>query len=125
MRKSVTLIFALLLLAAVGIWRMGQPTQAPEVDISIRAGMSARAIGHHLQQAGLIQHARYFEWLARWRGVTDQLEAGNYRLDGTASTGRLLDARGRKVVGATIPLLSVDKREKPAAGQSQIPRAVS
>jgi UPF0755 protein len=106
MRKSVPLIFALLLLAAVGIWRLGQPTQAPEADISIRAGMSARAIGHHLQQAGLIQHARYFEWLARWRGVTAQLEAGNYRLDGTASTGQLLDAlleAPLEMVRVTIP----------------------
>ncbi|MBT4097457.1 MAG: endolytic transglycosylase MltG [Gemmatimonadetes bacterium] len=106
MRWSLSALVVLLLVAATGLWRLGQPTGAAVTDISITSGMSARAIGQRLQQAGLIQHARYFVWLARWRGVSDQLEAGNYRLTGTASTGQLLDTlleAPLEMVRVTIP----------------------
>ncbi len=99
-------IVAMILGLVVCLWQLDRPTLAPASQISIRAGMSARAIGSRLQEARLIHHARYFELLARWRGVTDQLEAGNYQLDGTRSTGQLLEAlleAPLEMVRVTIP----------------------
>ncbi|MBT3345120.1 MAG: endolytic transglycosylase MltG [Gemmatimonadetes bacterium] len=87
-------------------WQLNRPTGVPETTIVVQSGMSTRAIGSHLQEAGLVRHARYFEWLARWRGVADRLEAGKYTLDGHQTTGQLLERlleAPLELVRVTIP----------------------
>ena len=96
------------LLTGIGVTAcvLNTPTGATQTKISIRTGMSARAIGGQLQENGLIRHARFFEWFARWRGVADRLEAGNYQLDGSLTTGELLDVlleAPLEMVRVTIP----------------------
>ncbi len=104
---SILGIAVLGVVGGVGLaWRLDRPTQEPARLIVVQNGMSARSIGNHLQEVGLIRHARYFEWLARWRGVTDQLEAGKYQLDGHWTTGQLLEAlleAPLELVHVTIP----------------------
>lgn len=68
--------------------------------------MTARAIGTRLQAMGVIRSARWFEAIARWRGVAGRLEAGNYALDGRHPTGRILNdllEAPLELVRVTIP----------------------
>lgn len=77
--------------AGAGTWRyLNDPTGASEAVVRVEEGMSARAIGQRLEDLGLIRSARLFEADARLRGVTGQLEAGNYRLSGRVTTDELL-----------------------------------
>ncbi len=88
------------------LWQLNRPTTAPEATVVVQNGMSARAIGQQLQAAGVVRDARYFEWLARWRGVADQLEAGKYSLNGEQTTGQLLERlleAPLELVRVTIP----------------------
>jgi UPF0755 protein len=90
----------------VAAWSLSQPTNAPPRDVTIDAGMSARAIGARLEMLGLIQNARLFEATARFRGDANRLEAGRYRLDGTRSLSQLLDdllEAPLQMVRVTIP----------------------
>ena len=46
----------------------------------VPAGRSFAAISRDLEQAGLIDNARYLQWYARYRGLASQVKAGEYRL---------------------------------------------
>lgn len=86
---------------------LDSPTGQPEVrTVRVDDGMSARAIGTRLQSLGLIRSARWFEAVARWRDVTNRLEAGTYRLHGGVTTSALLDdllEAPLELVRVTIP----------------------
>jgi len=67
------------------------PTAASEVVVTIPAGSSFRAVATRLAAAGVVDHPRWLEWLARWRGVADRVRAGEYDLGGSRSPTALLD----------------------------------
>lgn len=86
------LIFGLALLALPPfvLWRLNQPTLAPERQVRITRGMTADHIGRTLAEAGLIRHAGLFALIARLQGLGNQLEAGTYWLDGQVTTAQIL-----------------------------------
>lgn len=108
-RVTTLLAFALVtgaICAGMYVRHLDSPTGSPARQLQITDGMSARAIGTHLEAAGIIRSARWFELRARWRGVAARLEAGNYSLDGARSTGRILDdllEAPLELVRVTIP----------------------
>ncbi|TAK54940.1 MAG: endolytic transglycosylase MltG [Dehalococcoidia bacterium] len=51
------------------------------VSITVEQGESARAIGHELQDHGVIRSSRLFEVLVALSGVQGKLEAGDYEFD--------------------------------------------
>lgn len=82
------------------------PAAASEVVVTIPAGSSFRAVATHLAAAGVVDHPRRLEWLARWRGVADRVRAGEYDLGGSRSPAALLDllVAGRvKQYAFTVP----------------------
>ena len=69
-------------------------------------GASVEAIGQDLQAMGLTLHPAVFRVLARFRGVSSQLKAGEYALTGPLSLEQILDqlVRGDVVRRAlTVP----------------------
>lgn len=73
------------------VWYLDRPTGVGPLEVRVDAGMSARAIGQRLEDLRLIRSASLFAVAAQWHGIAGRLEAGNYRLDGHRSMGRLLD----------------------------------
>lgn len=67
------------------------PAPAGDVVVTIPAGSSFRAVATRLAAAGVVDHPRRLEWLARWRGVADRVRAGEYDLGGSRSPAALLD----------------------------------
>jgi len=68
-----------------------QPAPVAEVVVTIPPGSSFRAVATRLAAAGVVDHPRWLEWLARWRGVADRVRAGEYDLGGSRSPTALLD----------------------------------
>tara|TARA_B100000686_G_C16755688_1_gene955313 strand:+ start:1000 stop:2046 length:1047 start_codon:yes stop_codon:yes gene_type:complete len=74
-----------------GIWVMNQPTGINIVrQVHIEKGMSANQVGKALERHGLIRSARGFSWIARLRGLSHKLEAGQYSLSGQMTTDEIL-----------------------------------
>jgi len=87
----VALAAGLLLGGVIAFALLDRPTGLNTAQtVRIEPGMGARQIGQRLQELGLIRSARLFEWSARLRRLDHRLEAGNYQLDGRASTGAIL-----------------------------------
>lgn len=100
----------LLLVAALGggAWvalrpPAGAPGPGETVEILVRPGTGAHAIGRELRDRGLVRSPRLFALAARLRGVEGSLKAGRYRIPGGSGWGEILDilARGEVV---TFPL---------------------
>jgi len=62
---------------------MDTPITLPEqgVDYEIGAGMGVIRIAADLEQHGIIRHANYLSWYARWEGDNLDIKAGRYRLE--------------------------------------------
>ena len=86
----VTLIGLTILMCGY-LYHLDSPTGTPAIQVRIGNGMSARTIGARLESLDLLHSAVWFEAAARLQGVTAQLEAGNYLLDGRQSTRAILD----------------------------------
>lgn len=72
---------------AGALWYFSQPTYLEQTQpIAIAPGSSARAIGAQLERAGIVRSARVFAWTVRLQGLSGQLEAGTYALDGQRDT---------------------------------------
>ena len=61
------------------------------VVIDVPAGSSVIRLANSLARAGYIDSARLFVLLARWRGVTETIQTGEYRLTPDLTPARLLD----------------------------------
>jgi UPF0755 protein len=68
---------------------------APPLRLLVPAGANADSIGHDLQALGLTLHPAVFRLLARVRGVSGLLKAGEYELRGPLSLEQILDKLAR------------------------------
>lgn len=50
------------------------------VVYQVRKGASLAAVARDLEQAGMIEDARYLQWYGRFTGLANQIRAGEYRL---------------------------------------------
>jgi len=64
---------------------------APARRLHVPVGANADSIGRDLQAMGLTRHALLFRVLARSRGVSGKLKAGEYSLQGPLTLGQVLD----------------------------------
>jgi len=58
---------------------------------TVEPGSSLKKISKELHQTGLIKHPIYFEWLARWEGKADKIQAGEFRFDPGITPLQVLD----------------------------------
>jgi UPF0755 protein len=67
------------------------------IDFRVEPGLSLGAVARDLEREGLVRHAWAFETLARWRGLSGELRAGEYDLSPHLSSGEILEriAEGR------------------------------
>jgi len=65
------------------------------VKLLVARGSSAEKVARQLQALGLVRHPLVFRLLARQRGVSGQLKAGEYALSGPLSVQGILDALAR------------------------------
>jgi UPF0755 protein len=92
-------VLALVALAAAGGWYawLYETTSvklhagAPPLRLLVAQGANAESIGHDLHALGLVVHPVVFRLLARSRGVSSQLKAGDYALLGPLSLEQILD----------------------------------
>jgi UPF0755 protein len=63
---------------------------APEVLFVVERGDSLAGVARKLEDAGLVRDARAVVWLARLRGLSSKLRAGEYRLSPALAPGELL-----------------------------------
>jgi UPF0755 protein len=71
-----------------------RPEAAP-LRLHVPQGANAESIGHDLHAMGLTVHPLVFRLLARSRGVSSQLKAGDYSLQGPLSLEQILEKLAR------------------------------
>ena len=92
------LAFAVLLAAALAAaWRYEISSTkieagAPPVKLMVANGATADGVARQLEAMGLVRHPLVFGLLARQRGVSSRLKAGEYALSGPLSVQGILDA---------------------------------
>ena len=95
MRRLVAALLALLvaagLAAAVVAHRLSAlAEEAPEALFVVERGDSLASVARKLEEAGLVRDARAVVWLARLRGLSSKLRAGEYRLSTALTPGEML-----------------------------------
>ncbi|NLI01524.1 MAG: endolytic transglycosylase MltG [Chthonomonadales bacterium] len=90
------LVEALVIVAGLIAWFWFQKQltpvgQGPARVVWIARGSEIRGVSRRLRAMGLIRHADAFRWYARWRGDTERIKAGRYRLSPTMTAGQILD----------------------------------
>ncbi len=85
-------VIAVGLIAWFWFQRQLQPVgQGPARVVWIARGSDIAAVSRRLREMRLIRHADAFRWYARWRGDTERIKAGRYRLTPQMSAGQILD----------------------------------
>ena len=91
MRRLIWLITCLLLVGAIGIWRLGWQVQPPApVELEIPKGASSIMIGRKLAEVGVIDSTIMFRVLASLTGKAEALQSGFYLFSGPASISEVL-----------------------------------
>jgi UPF0755 protein len=89
----------LAILAALAVRQRLEPAaeRAEPVLFEVESGDSLGRIASRLEAAGLVRDARAVEWLARLRGLSGSLHAGEYQLSAAARPQEILEqiAAGR------------------------------
>jgi len=109
--KKFALIPFILILALVGslFWFLLniQPvsSQISYLDFSVPSGSTATQIGGNLYKAGLIKSATVFKIYVQFSGVSDSIQAGDYRLSPSFNLFQVVDilAKAPLEVKVTIP----------------------
>lgn len=73
---------------------------------TVAPGAGLIAVARDLERQGLIRHPRYLLWYARWRGVADDIKAGEYLIAPETTPPQFLDKLSRGDViqySLTIP----------------------
>jgi len=94
MRRLVTLLIVLVLFATAGLgYYVHYPLPLPVTpfEFDLKQGSSLKSVAREMRQAGLLGRDWPFVWLARLRGKSAQLKAGNYSLDHAISPLELLE----------------------------------
>jgi UPF0755 protein len=78
--------------------------EAPEVLFTVARGAPLARVTGDLARAGLVRDARAVEWLARLRGLSGSLHAGEYRLHAALTPAQILEQISEGRV-ATHPLI--------------------
>ena len=94
MRRLVTLLIVLVLLATTGLgYYVHHPLQLPVTpfEFDLKQGSSLKSVAREMKQAGLLGQDWPFVWLARLSGKSAQLKAGHYSLDHAVSPQELLE----------------------------------
>ena len=99
---------ALLVAAGAGIVRVRRALDpispdAPSVLFEVARGESLASVTCHLEQAGLVRDATALEWLARARGLSQELRAGEYHLSGALEPAEIL----RRIAAGEIATFEV------------------
>ena len=102
-RRSVAPVLAGVLLLGSGLaagWRYEVASTKIESDstpvkLVVAPGASAEKVARQLHALGLVRHPLVFRLLARQRGLSGQLKAGEYALSGPLSLHGILDALAR------------------------------
>jgi UPF0755 protein len=101
-RRAAPLLAALVVLvgALAAAWRYEVsratiPAGLAPVKLVVPLGSSADAIARQLHALGLVRHPLVFRLLARQRGLSAQLKAGEYALSGPLSLDGILGALAR------------------------------
>jgi UPF0755 protein len=101
-RRAAPALAALVLLggALAAAWRYEVsstkiPAGGVPVKLVVAPGASAEKVARQLHALGLVRHPLVFRLLARRRGVSGQLKAGEYALSGPLSLHGILDAVAR------------------------------
>jgi UPF0755 protein len=98
--------------------QFGAPVgSTPErVVFTVRTGQSASEVGEELQRRGLIRSSLAFRWEVESRGLGSKLEAGDYELSSSMSTGEIVAvlAKGAVHHGTAITLVEGWRAEQVA-----------
>jgi UPF0755 protein len=73
------------------------------VLFEVARGESLTSVACHLEQAGLVRDAIALEWLARARGLSEELRAGEYRLSAALEPAEIL----RRIAAGEIATFEV------------------
>lgn len=87
------ILLVLLLWLGLRAWHFLTSPVEPRtpVVLAIPRGEALAAIAAQLESSGVIADAEAFRWLARWRGVSGSIKAGEYQFDRPARPGEILD----------------------------------
>jgi len=93
---GVALGVALALAGSLWVWQRLAPVDGSagpdaEVLFHVERGDPLRAVARKLEEAGLVRDARATSWLARLRGLSGDLQAGEYRLSPADPPARILE----------------------------------
>lgn len=91
-------------------------TSPRRVTFTVRPGQPAVAVGDDLQERGLIRSSLTFRWEIESRGLGNKIEAGDYELSPSMSTGEIvvLLARGAARHGTKLTVLEGWRAEQVA-----------
>ena len=109
--KKLALLPFLFILALVGalVWFLlnVEPvsSQNSYVDFSVPTGFTATQIGANLFKAGIIKNPTAFKIYVQFSGVSDRIQAGDYRLSPSFNLFQVVDTLAKKPleVRVTIP----------------------
>lgn len=110
MKKLALLPFLFILALVAGlVWFFTNiepvSSQISYVDFSVPSGSNAAQIGSNLYKAGLIKNPTAFKVYVQFSGVSDSIQAGDYRLSPSFNLFQIVDqlARAPIEVKVTIP----------------------
>ncbi|UCE84900.1 MAG: endolytic transglycosylase MltG [Deltaproteobacteria bacterium] len=109
-RRALPLAAAVLALAVAGAGASLHRALAPlrpdaePTSFEVPRGSTLGSIARNLERRAIVRSARAVEWLARLRGISADLQAGEYRLSASLSPGEILDilASGRVVTHEVV-----------------------
>jgi UPF0755 protein len=89
---TLTIVLVLAVAGAIASYDATRLLELPAqpFSFSLNKGVSAKSAARQLREAGLLQNEAGFIWLARARGASGKIKAGNYELEAPISTWDLL-----------------------------------
>lgn len=120
MKKLAFLPFILILALAAGlVWFLinVQPVSSQVLysDFTVASGSSAVQIGTSLFKAGLIKNPTIFKIYVQFSGVSDRIQAGDYRLSPSLSLFQIVDQLAKNPLEVKVTIPEGLRREEIAA----------
>ena len=94
MRRALLLALVAVILYVAWLHETRLPVRAADetpTPLVVPEGASTGSIGQRLRELGLVRHSLVFEALARLRGASGRLRAGEYLIEGPVSLEQILD----------------------------------